>query len=142
EHAWSFMRKYIPIISNQFRRLGASCDWTRARFTMDSGPSRAVRTVFKHLFDKGLIYRGERIINWCPRCLTSLSDLEVENEDEQGHLYLIKYPLTDGSGGLTVATTRPETLLGDVAVAVHPADDRYKEFVGKSVKLPFTDRKI
>ena len=142
EHAWAWMRKYIPIISNQFRRLGASCDWSRARFTMDAGPARAVRTVFKHLYDKGLIYQGERIINWCPRCMTSLSDLEVENEETPGSLWTIRYPLADGSGSILVATTRPETMLGDTAVAVHPDDPRWAAMIGKEVALPLSGRTI
>jgi valyl-tRNA synthetase len=142
EHAWAWMRKYIPIISSQFRRLGASCDWTRARFTMDPGPARAVRTVFKHLYDKKLIYQGERIINWCPRCMTSLSDLEVENEETPGSLWTIRYPLAEGDGGITVATTRPETMLGDTAVAVHPDDARWRGLIGKQARLPIMDRLI
>ncbi|HMA35681.1 MAG TPA: valine--tRNA ligase, partial [Chloroflexia bacterium] len=142
EHAWTWMRKYIPIISSQFRRLGASCDWTRARFTMEPGPARAVRTVFKHLYDKQLIYQGERIINWCPRCMTSLSDLEVENEETPGHLWTIRYPFATGEGGISVATTRPETMLGDTAVAVHPDDPRWQHLIGRQVQLPLTGRTI
>ena len=142
ELAWAWMGKYIPIISAQFRRLGASCDWSRARFTMDPGPARAVRTVFKHLFDKHLIYQGERIINWCPRCMTSLSDLEVENEETPGHLWTIRYPLATGAGGIEVATTRPETMLGDTAVAVHPDDARWRALIGQEVQLPLTGRTI
>jgi valyl-tRNA synthetase len=140
--AWTWMRKYIPIISNQFRRLGASCDWTRARFTMDPGPARAVRVVFKHLYDKQLIYQGERIINWCPRCMTSLSDLEVENEETPGFLWTIRYPLVDGPDGIDVATTRPETMLGDTAVAVHPDDPRWQALIGRQAQLPLTGRTI
>ncbi|MGI8588244.1 MAG: valine--tRNA ligase [Chloroflexia bacterium] len=142
EHAWTWMGKYIPIISSQLRRLGASCDWTRACFTMDPGPARAVRVVFKHLYDKGLIYQGERIINWCPRCMTSLSDLEVESEEEQGRLWTIRYPLADGPGEIRVATTRPETMLGDTAVAVHPADPRWQALIGRLAHLPLTGRTI
>ncbi len=142
EQAWMWMRKYIPIISAQFRRLGASCDWTRACFTMEPGPARAVRTVFKHLYDKHLIYQGERIINWCPRCMTSLSDLEVENEETPGHLWTIRYPFVDGDGGIEVATTRPETMLGDTAVAVNPEDPRWNGLLGRMVHLPLTGRTI
>ncbi|MBI4200548.1 MAG: class I tRNA ligase family protein, partial [Chloroflexi bacterium] len=118
ERVWEWVRKYGGIIAEQLRRLGASCDWTRQRFTLEPGPSLAVRTTFVNLYRKGLIYRGERIINWCPRCLTALSDLEVAHQQEQGHLYYIRYPFQEGDGHLTVATTRPETLLGDTAVAV------------------------
>ncbi len=133
------MRETIRI---QHQRLGASCDWTRERYTMDEGPSRAVRTVFVHLYDKGLIYRGERIINWCPRCGTALSDLEVVHQDVQGNLWYVKYPLADGDGFITVATTRPETILGDTAVAVNPNDERFKSLVGKQVILPAIKRVI
>ena len=133
------MRETIRL---QHQRLGASCDWTRERFTMDEGPSRAVRTAFKRLYDKGLIYRGERIVNWCPRCGTSLSDLEVVHDDVQGNLWYVKYPLTEGDGFITVATTRPETILGDTAVAVNPNDERFKDMVGKKVVLPFVERVI
>ena len=111
-------------ITNQHKKLGVSCDWTRERFTLDPGPSLAVRTAFVRLYDKGLIYRGERIINWCPRCATALSDLEVDHKDTAGHLWYIRYPLEDGNDYITVATTRPETMLGDTAVAVNPEDDR------------------
>jgi valyl-tRNA synthetase len=142
EKVWEWRKEYGDTIMQQYRRLGVSFSWDRIAFTMDESYVKAIYRAFCTLYKEGHIYRGNRICNWCPRCLTSLSDLEVEHEDVKGHLYLIKYPLTDGSGALTVATTRPETLLGDVAVAVHPADDRYKEFVGKSVKLPLTDRRI
>ena len=129
-------------IRRQHQLLGASCDWAREKFTLDEGPSRAVRTAFVRLHNKGLIYRGERMINWCPRCRTALSDLEVEHKDIVGHLYYIRYPLTELEGFVTVATTRPETFLGDTAVAVNPADERYKNFIGKSVTLPIIDKEI
>ena len=129
-------------IRHQQQLLGASCDWTRDRFTLDEGPSRAVRTAFVRLYDKGLIYRGERMINWCPRCRTAISDVEVEHKEIAGHLYYIRYPLNQGKGFVTVATTRPETFLGDTAVAVNPEDERYKNLVGKSVTLPVVDREI
>src|SRR5437667_10929383 len=131
------------MIRYQWRGLGASWDWTRERFTLDDGPAKAVRVVFKHLYDKGLIYKGERIINWCPRCATSLSDLEVENIEEQGFLWTLRYPLADNPAeGITVATTRPETMLGDTAVAVHPDDPRWKHLVGKTAMLPIMNRPI
>ncbi|MBI4234377.1 MAG: class I tRNA ligase family protein, partial [Chloroflexi bacterium] len=139
---WEWVGKYGHIIDEQHKRLGASCDWTRRRFTLDPGPSKAVRHTFVKLYRKGLIYRGERIINWCPRCMTALSDLEVEHQDTQGHLYYIRYPRADGQGHVTVATTRPETLLGDTAVAVNPADSRYQGWVGKTVLLPVLKRPI
>jgi len=129
-------------IRRQHQLLGASCDWAREKFTLDEGPSRAVRTAFVRLYNKGLIYRGERMINWCPRCRTALSDLEVEHKDIVGHLYYIRYPLTESEGFVTVATTRPETFLGDTAVAVNPEDERYKNFIGKSVTLPIIDKEI
>ncbi len=129
-------------IAGQHQRLGASCDWSREKFTLDDGPSRAVRTAFVRLYNKGLIYRGERIINWCPRCATALSDLEVEHKDIQGHLYYVKYPLAEGDGFITVATTRPETILGDTAVAVNPKDKRFKAMVGKKAILPAVKRVI
>jgi len=129
-------------IRHQQQLLGASCDWTREKFTLDEGPSRAVRTAFVRLYDKGLIYRGERMINWCPRCRTAISDLEVEHKDIVGHLYYIRYPLAQGKGFVTVATTRPETFLGDTAVAANPEDKRYKNLIGKNVNLPIIDREI
>jgi valyl-tRNA synthetase len=130
-------------IAEQHQRLGASCDWGRERFTLDEGPSRAVRTAFVQLYDKGLVYRGERIINWCPRCATALSDLEVEHKDIQGHLYYVRYPLAEGDKEfITVATTRPETILGDTAVAVNPRDKRFKAMLGKKVILPAVKREI
>jgi valyl-tRNA synthetase len=129
-------------IRHQQQLLGASCDWTREKFTLDEGPSRAVRTAFVRLYDNGLIYRGERMINWCPRCRTALSDLEVEHKDIIGHLYYIRYPIAQGKGFVTVATTRPETFLGDTAVAVNPQDKRYRKLTGKSVVLPIIDKEI
>jgi valyl-tRNA synthetase len=143
EEVWKWKKEYGGRIISQLKRLGASCDWERERFTMDEGLSRAVREVFVRLFEEGLIYRGERLINWCPRCHTALSDIEVEHEDEKGKLYHIAYPLShDHNIRLTVATTRPETMLGDTAVAVHPLDPRYKDLIGKTVDLPLTNRKI
>ncbi|MCR4401861.1 MAG: valine--tRNA ligase [Firmicutes bacterium] len=142
---WQWKEKYGGTIRSQLQRLGASCDWERERFTMDEGLSRAVRQVFVRLYEKGLIYRGTYIINWCPRCRTSLSDLEVEHEDSKGTLYYIKYPLTKPSGGdghVTVATTRPETMLGDTAVAVNPRDPRYARLIGAKVVLPIMGREI
>jgi len=142
ERVWQWVNQCKPIIHQQHRRLGASCDWTRERFTLDEGPSRAVRTAFVNLYNKGLIYRGERIINWCPRCATALSDLEVVHKEISGHLYHVKYPLEDGTGFVTVATTRPETIMGDTAVAVNPEDERYKRLIGKRVILPAVGRHI
>ncbi len=143
EKVWEWKKEYGGRIIGQQKRLGASCDWERERFTMDEGLSRAVREVFVTLYEEGLIYRGERLINWCPRCHTALSDIEVEHEDEKGKLYHLAYPLShDPNIRLTVATTRPETMLGDTAVAVHPLDPRYKDLIGKTVDLPLTNRKI
>jgi valyl-tRNA synthetase len=139
---WEWANKSRGNIRRQHQLLGASCDWTREKFTLDEGPSKAVRTAFVRLYDKGLIYRGERMINWCPRCQTALSDLEVEHKDIVGHLYYIRYPLTQGKGFVTVATTRPETFLGDTAVAVNPTDKRYKKLIGKSATLPIIDKEI
>jgi valyl-tRNA synthetase len=142
ELTWRWANRSRENIRRQHQLLGASCDWTRERFTLDEGPSRAVRTAFVRLYDKGLIYRGERMINWCPRCQTALSDLEVEHKDVVGHLYYIRYPLTQGKGYVTVATTRPETFFGDTAVAVNPSDERYRKLTGKSVTLPIIDKEI
>ena len=142
ERVWDWVEKTGDTIDNQHRRLGVSCDWERKTFTLDPGPVRAVRSTFKNLYDEGLIYRGERIINWCVSCRTALSDLEVEHEDEKGSLYYIRYPYKDGSGHITVATTRPETLLGDTAVAVNPSDARYAGATGKRVRLPVLGRLI
>ena len=139
---WDWVHRYGGYITQQHKRLGASCDWTRERFTLDAGPSKAVRTTFANLYHKGLIYRGERIINWCPRCATALSDLEVEHEAEASYLYYIRYPCQDGQGHLTVATTRPETLLGDTAVAVNPTDSRYRHLLGATVLLPVLQRPL
>lgn len=143
EKVWEWKKEYGGKIISQLKKLGASCDWQRERFTMDEGLSRAVREVFVRLYEEGLIYRGERLINWCPRCHTALSDIEVEHEEEKGKLYYIAYPLSHNPNiRLTVATTRPETMLGDTAVAVHPLDPRYKDLIGRTVALPLTDRKI
>jgi valyl-tRNA synthetase len=142
ERVWEWVRRYGDTIDEQHKRLGASCDWTRKRFTLDEGPSRAVRTTFVNLYNDGLIYRGERIINWCPRCHTALSDLEVIHEEEKAALYYIRYPLAEGDGHITVATTRPETMLGDTAVAVSPNDERYRRLVGKLAILPIMNRTI
>ena len=142
ERVWEWVRKYGNTIDEQHKRLGASCDWSRLGFTLDPGPSVAVRTTFVNLYGKGLIYRGERIINWCPRCSTALSDLEVEHEEQEGRLYYIRYPLAEGEGHVTVATTRPETMLGDAGVAVHPEDSRYELLIGKDVILPIMGRSI
>ena len=143
ERVWAWKEKYGGRIVEQQRKLGVSCDWSRSRFTMDDGCSKAVRETFCELYDKGLIYKGSRIINWCPHCVTALSDAEVEYIDKPGHLWHIRYPLADGSGRyLTVATTRPETMLGDTGVAVNPEDERYKDIVGKTVILPLVGREI
>ncbi len=142
EAVWQWREKYGSAIINQLKRLGASCDWQRERFTMDEGLSQAVRKVFVKLYEDGLIYRGNYIINWCHRCHTALADLEVEHEDHDGHLYHIRYPYPDGSGGIVVATTRPETMLGDTAVAVHPEDERYQDIEAESVILPLMNREI
>ena len=142
ERVWEWKKQSGGTIVKQLMKLGASCDWSRERFTMDEGCSRAVREVFVTLYNEGLIYRGNKLINWCPRCHTALSDLEVEHEDIQGGLYYIKYPLIDGSAFLTVATTRPETMLGDTAIAVNPEDPRHKDLIGKKVALPLTNRSI
>ena len=143
ERVWEWKATSGNTIVNQQKQLGESCDWDRLRFTMDEGLSKAVLEVFVRLYEDGLIYRGERLINWCPRCLTALSDIEVEHEEIKGKLYHIKYPLADDPHtSLTVATTRPETMLGDTAVAVHPDDPRYKHLIGKKVRLPLTSREI
>ena len=142
ERVWDWKRQYGNRIVEQQKKLGASCDWKRARFTLDEGCSRAVREVFVKLYEKGLIYKGSRIVNWCPKCTTALSDAEVEYKDKPGHLWHIRYPLTDGSGYVVVATTRPETMLGDTGVAVNPDDERYKSLVGKTCLLPLMDREI
>ena len=142
ERAWEWKKKYGGQITRQLRRLGASCDWDRERFTMDAGCSKAVIEVFVKLYEEGRIYRGERIINWCPACGTALSDIEVDYEEQQSHLWHIRYPAADGGEGVVVATTRPETMLGDTGVAVHPEDARYQQLVGKEVVLPLANRVI
>lgn len=139
---WEWKKLYGGTIINQLKSMGASCDWSRERFTLDEGLSRAVREVFVRLYEEGLIYRGEYLINWCPRCHTAISDLEVEHEVEKGKLYYLKYDFADGEGHITVATTRPETYLGDTAVAVNPDDERYKDMIGKRIRLPIIDRDI
>lgn len=142
EKVWAWKEQYGNTITNQVRALGASCDWSRQRFTMDEGLSEAVREVFVRLYEKGLMYRGNRIINWCPRCGTALSDIEVEHVEQDGQLYHIAYPLVSGTGEVVIATTRPETMFADVAVAVHPDDPRYQHLVGQEVRLPLTNRTI
>ena len=142
EKVWDWKHKYGNRIVEQQKKLGASCDWERARFTMDEGCSNAVREVFVSLYEKGLIYKGSRIINWCPNCVTALSDAEVEYVDKPGHLWHIRYPMADGSGEVVVATTRPETMLGDTGVCVNPNDERYKNIVGKKVILPLVNKEI
>ena len=142
EHVWDWKKQYGGRIVEQLKKIGSSCDWDRERFTMDEGCSKAVKEVFVNLYNKGLIYRGKRIINWCPHCLTSISDAEVEYEDQAGHFWHLRYKTTDGTGYIDLATTRPETLLGDTAVAVNPKDDRYKDMVGKMLDLPIVHRQI
>ena len=142
ERAWAWKEQYGGRIVEQLKKLGTSCDWSRERFTLDEGCSEAVKEVFVKLYNKGLIYRGERIINWCPHCCTSISDAEVEYSEQAGHFWHINYPFADGSGFIEIATTRPETLLGDTAVAVHPDDPRYKDMVGKMLILPLVGREI
>ena len=142
ERVWDWKHKYGNRIVEQQKKLGASCDWDRARFTMDEGCSAAVREVFVSLYEKGLIYKGSRIINWCPNCVTALSDAEVEYVDKPGHLWNIRYDLVDGSGSVVVATTRPETMLGDTGIAVNPNDERYQHMIGKKAILPLVNREI
>ncbi len=142
EMAWDWKLEYGGKILEQLKKLGSSCDWTRERFTLDEGCSKAVIEVFIRLYEKGLIYRGERIINWCPKCKTSISDIETIYDTAEGHFWHIKYPLKEGGGYLEIATTRPETMLGDTAVAVNPKDDRYKHMVGKTLVLPLMNREI
>ncbi len=142
EKTWEVKDKHHKIIKKQLETIGASCDWSRERFTMDEGLSKAVRECFVTLYERGLIYKGEYLVNYCPHCGTALADDEVEHEDTPGKLYDVKYPFADGSGSITVATTRPETMFGDIAVAVNPEDERYKHLVGKELKLPLTDRII
>ncbi len=142
ERAWAWRDKFGSRIISQLKKLGSSCDWERERFTLDEGCSKAVKEVFVRLYEKGLIYRGERIINWCPHCKTSISDAEVTYEEKEGSFWHLRYPLTDGSGYLELATTRPETMMGDTAVAVHPEDERYQHLIGKTVLLPLMNREI
>ncbi|HJD24725.1 MAG TPA: valine--tRNA ligase [Firmicutes bacterium] len=142
KRAWAWRKTYGSRIIEQLKKMGSSCDWERERFTLDEGCSKAVREVFVRLYEKGLIYRGERIINWCPHCRTSISDAEVEFEEKDAAFYHLRYPLADGSGYLELATTRPETMLGDTAVAVHPDDERYAAYVGKNVILPLVNKEI
>ena len=142
EKVWDWKHESGGTITRQLRRLGASLDWTRERFTMDEDLSKVVREVFIKLYEEGLIYRGTRLVNWDPKLHTAISDLEVISNEEEGKLWHIRYPFAKGEGFLVVATTRPETMLGDVAVAVHPEDERYKHLIGEFVTLPLTDRKI
>ena len=142
ERTWQVKEKHHDIIKSQLEKMGCSCDWDHERFTMDEGLSRAVREAFVSLYERGLIYKGKYLVNYCPKCGTALSDDEVEHEAEPGKLYHVRYPYSDGSGYIIVATTRPETMFGDSAVAVHPEDERYKDIVGKSLDLPLTNRKI
>ena len=142
ERVWAWKEKYGNRIVEQQKKMGASCDWSRDRFTMDEGCSRAVRETFCELYDKGLIYKGSRIINWCPHCMTALSDAEVEYTDKPGHLWYVRYPLTDGSGDIIIATTRPETMMGDTGVAVNPEDEKFKHLIGKTCILPIMNREI
>ena len=136
ERVWAWKEKYGNRIVEQQKKMGSSCDWDRSRFTMDEGCSKAVRETFCELYDKGLIYKGSRIINWCPHCLTALSDAEVEYTDKPGHLWYIRYPLADGSGDIVVATTRPETMMGDTGVAVNPEDEKFKHLIGRPASCP------
>ncbi len=142
KRAWEWRAQYGGRIVEQLKKLGSSCDWERERFTLDEGCSKAVREVFNNLYEKGLIYRGERIINWCPHCKTSISDIEMEYEEKDGAFWHMAYPFTDGSGAIIVATTRPETIPGDTGVAVHPDDERYKDMIGKTVRIPVIGREI
>ena len=142
KRAWEWKAQYGGRIVEQLKKLGSSCDWARERFTLDEGCSKAVREVFNNLYEKGLIYRGERIINWCPHCRTSISDIEMEYEEKDGAFWHMAYPFTDGSGAIIVATTRPETIPGDTGVAVHPDDERYKDLIGKTVRIPVIGREI
>ncbi len=142
ERTWQVKEKHHDIIVNQLKKIGSSCDWSRERFTMDEGLSKAVRETFVSLYERGLIYKGLYLVNYCPHCGTALADDEVEHQEDLGHLFDVRYPFADGSGYITVATTRPETMFGDQAVAVNPDDERYKDLVGKMIKLPLTDREI
>ena len=142
ERTWQWKEEYAGTIENQLKKLGISCDWDRERFTMDEGCSKAVEEVFIKLYEEGYIYKGSRIINWCPKCKTSLSDAEVEHEEQAGNFWHIKYPIVGTDRFLEIATTRPETMLGDTAIAVHPDDERYKDIVGKNVLLPLVNKEI
>lgn len=142
KRAWAWKEQYGSRIIEQLKKMGSSCDWDRERFTMDEGCSKAVKEVFVNLYDKGLIYQGKRMVNWCPHCRTTISDAEVEYEDQAGHFWHLRYPFKDGSGYVELATTRPETMLGDTAVAVNPNDERYKDIVGKTLILPIVHREI
>ena len=142
KYVWDWKKEYGGRITRQCRKLGDSCDWRRERFTMDEGCSRAVNEFFIRLYNKGMIYKGNRLINWCPSCKTTLSDAEVEHEDKQGKYWYFRYPGADGSQGIVVATSRPETMFGDVAIAVRPDDERYKDLIGKNVVLPLVGREI
>ena len=142
KRVWAWKEQYGSRIEKQVRRLGSSCDWSRKRFTMDDTCARAVREVFVTLYEKGLIYQGQRITNWCPHCHTALSDIEVDHSDVQGHLWYIKYPVVGEDDYIMIATTRPETIMGDTAVAVNPADDRMKKYIGKKVVVPLVDREV
>ena len=143
KRTWEWKKEYGGTITSQLKKIGSSCDWDRERFTMDEGCSKAVQEVFIKLYEKGLIYKGSRIVNWCPVCNTSISDAEVEHEEQAGHFWHINYPVAGEPGRFVeIATTRPETLLGDSALAVNPDDERYTDLVGKEVELPLTDRTI
>jgi len=142
EEAWEWTHKYGSTIKNQLKKLGVSCDWSRDRFTLDEGLSKAVEEVFIRLYEKGLIYRGDRIINWCPNCRTAISDAEVEHEDSQGNIWYIRYPIKDSTEYIVIATTRPETMLGDLAIAVNPEDERYTNLIGKMAILPLMNKEI
>src|ERR671921_1816457 len=142
ERVWAHVRETGAVILDQLKAIGSSADWSRTYFTLDEELSRAVREAFVTLYEEGLVYRGHYIINWCPRCLTALSNEEVEKEEVNGHLWHLRYPIADGSGHLTVATTRPETMLGDTGVAVHPADERYQQLIGREIRLPLVDRLV
>ncbi len=142
ERVWEWKRLYGGRISEQHRALGASVDWRRERFTLDEGLSRAVREAFVRLYEHGLAYRAERLVHWCPRCRTALSDLEVVHAETKGELWSFAYPLADGSGEIVIATTRPETMLGDTAVAVHPGDERHRESIGRTVRHPILGREL
>ncbi|MCI8852721.1 MAG: class I tRNA ligase family protein, partial [Lachnospiraceae bacterium] len=142
KRAWQWKEEYGGAIINQLKKLGSSCDWDRERFTMDEGCSKAVLEVFIRLYEKGYIYKGSRIINWCPVCKTSISDAEVLHEEQEGHFWHINYPLEDGSGVVEIATTRPETMLGDTGLAVNPEDERYQHLIGKTAILPLVGRKL